>query len=170
MAVVVILIVEDDAQLVQYFYPTALVGTAVNPGRVAILRVPFIGDVIGVHPFQLCFQVKPGAGELVVDVGQLAEGGGDGLAQLGNALPGNAGGGDDMQQVGVFVLQFPFIQFKRVFVLFVDDDDDGGVVAEAAHQFEPMAQAAFLLSGAGVDDDKIQAATGKCLSKSLQVK
>ncbi len=93
--------------------------------------------------------------------GRCGQGGGDGLAQFVDARAAGAGGGDDVQQVGIFVFQLPFIESQGVFILFVDDDDHGGVVAEAGDQLEPMAQAAFLLAGAGVDDHQVETAAGE---------
>ncbi len=83
LAIIIVLIVEDNAQLVQHFDPAALIGTPFNPRRITIVGVLFIDDVIGVHRFQLCFEVKPNDGKLVVDVRQMGKRGSDCLLQIG---------------------------------------------------------------------------------------
>ncbi len=51
MAVIVVLIVEHDAQLVQYLYPTALIGGGLDACFPAIFGITFVGDVVAVHRF-----------------------------------------------------------------------------------------------------------------------
>ncbi len=48
-----------------------------------------------------------------------------------------------------------------MFILFIDDDDHGCIVAEAVDELEPMAQTAFFLLRAGVDDYEVETAAGE---------
>jgi hypothetical protein len=61
-----------------------------------------VGDKVAIHGFELFFDLKPREGQQVVNIVELADFGGDGAAEICNAVAALAGGFDNGADVGVF--------------------------------------------------------------------
>ena len=85
----------------------------------------------------------------------------DGAAEFVDAGAALAGGFDNRFDVGIFVPQGFAVEIQGLFVAFVADDDDGGGVAEAFDQFQPVFEAVFVFAGATVGDEEVEAAFGE---------
>ena len=85
----------------------------------------------------------------------------DGAAKFLDAGSAWAGGFDNRFDVGIFVAQGFAVEIQGLFVAFVADEDDGGSVAKAFNQFQPVFEAVFVFAGAAVAHEEVEAAFGK---------
>jgi hypothetical protein len=85
----------------------------------------------------------------------------DGAAEFVDSGSALAGGFDNRFDVGIFVAQGFAVEIQGLFVALVADEDDGGCVAEAFDQFQPVFEAVFVFAGAAVAHEEVEAAFGK---------
>lgn len=157
----VVFVVEDDAEVMQVG-GEPLLGFSVGFALVsAKSTVALEADEVFWHGSDLVFDAEPTGGEGIAEVFKAIGFAFNGLAEGVNAFTGFAVCFEEFYDVEEFLPKCPTVEVEGMGFDFVEDDEDGGFVAEAFDKVEPIFGIGVFVALATVEYQNVEAALGQ---------